>query len=55
MLAVCILIVAAALAWAWKKFLDKATGEELMGCGIFVFVPWLIIASAAIIALLAFT
>jgi hypothetical protein len=55
MTAVVIIVIAAALAWGWKEVLDRATGEELMGCGLFVFVPFVLILAALVAALIYFT
>lgn len=53
--AVVILAVAFVLACLWYKFMDDATGEELMGCGIFALLPFAVIGVGAVAALLIFT
>lgn len=53
--AVVILAVAFVLSWLWYKFLDDASGEELMGCGIFALLPFAVICVGAVGALLIFT
>lgn len=55
MTALVIILIAIALAYGWKKVLDRATGEELMGCGVFVFVPFVLILAAVVVALIVFT
>lgn len=56
MKALLILIVAAIMAGAYKRLvLDRASGEQLMGCGPMVLLPFVIIAAAAVVALIIFT
>lgn len=55
MTAILILVVAAVLAFAWFKVVDRMTGEEVMGCGIFLLVPLLLIVIGTIIALIMLT
>ena len=56
MKAVLILIASAIMAAIYKRLIiDRATGEQLMGCGPMVLLPFVIIAAAAVVALIIFT
>lgn len=55
MTAILILFATAILAWGYKKFVDRASGEMLMTLGYVVLIPWVVIALGAIFALAVLT
>ena len=50
-----ILAIAAALGWAYGRWLSKADGETMMALGPLVLAPWAVIAIGTVIALLVLT
>lgn len=55
MTAILILLVAGLLAWFYARFLDKQSGEVMMGAGVLLLVPFAVIAIGAIVALVAWS
>lgn len=55
MTAILIIIVGAVLAWLYSTYLRKQSGETMMGCGIFLLIPFLVIALGVVVALVVLT
>lgn len=55
MTAILILAAAALLAWLYSKYLGRQSGEVMMGCGVFLLIPFALILVGAIVALVVLT